>query len=307
MSVHIEGLRKDYGRLVALEDVSFELAEGESLAVLGPEQAGKTTLARILAGFEPATDGTIRLGEDPGPEAEAGAGVGYVPARVGLEPARTPRQLLRFAGRLHGLGVSEAERRLEQSLIDARLEHLGGHAIRHLEPGMRRRLALAYALIADPALLVVDEPTEGLGPTPARRVREAIEAFTEDRALLVTSSDPEDAQVLCDRVVGLEDGRVVVEGEIEELVGEQGLAVEVELAGPLSSRALDELRDHGAVGALRRESHADEERLEVWITDRKQTQDVLATLVDAGAPVSAFTPQPPDLGEVLSEHMEASL
>lgn len=307
-AIAIDGLAKAYGATQALEELDLQVPAGAHVGLLGPPGAGKTTLARLLAGLEAPTSGAVRVAQtDLATVSTPRARLGYVPERPGLDEHRTPRELLRQAGRLHGLATSEAERRLERLLIDVGLDHLGGYPIEHLATGMRRRLALAYTLVPDPPALVVDEPTRGLAPEATRRVREVVADLAEHRTLLVLASQPADVEALCERVVGLEAGRVVLEAGLEALAGEQGLAVDVELAGSLPQAALDAVREHAAVGALRREPADTGADLVLWITDPDELPAVLATLVDAGAPVESFARREPDLGELVAEHMEGPL
>lgn len=307
VAIAIDGLTKTEGHRRLLDELDLRVPEGEACGILGPQGAGKTTLARILVGLEPASEGNVRIDGDPLEAASAGSKLGYVPARAGFDEDRTPRQLLRLGGRLHGLGPSRRERRLERLLIDLRLEHLGGHAIAHLDDGQRRRLALAYALVHDPRVLVVDEPTLGLGPGPARRVREALADLAGDRTLLVLTADADDVEHVCERVVGLEDGRVVVDAPVDEVSAEHGIAVEIRLDGPLHEDALDRLREHEAVAALRRDPDDASADLELWLTSPERASDVLGLLVDEGAPVASFAPRHPPLAETVGEHMEAEL
>lgn len=308
MSVEIEELSKTRGARTVLEGVDLNVPPEANLGLLGPEGAGKTTLTRIVAGLEPATAGSVRVGEREVLGAPAARPrVGYVPCRPGLDEDRTPRELLRFGGRLHGIPTSELERRLEQRLIDTRLEHLGSHAIEHLSAGARRRLSLAYASIHDPLVLLVDEPTLGLGPEATERMHRALQAVTDERALLLASRQAADVERHCEHVVGLEDGRIVLDAPLEELLAEEGQAVEVQLAGGLPQQALDVIREHAAVAALRRDPEDVEADLELWITDPDQASQVLEAMVEAGAPVAAFTPRGPRLAEVVAEYMEAPL
>lgn len=308
MSIEIEQLTRTRGTRTVLAGVDVHVPPEGRVGLLGPEGAGKTTLARILAGLEPATGGRVRVaGQDVGEDPAGRRRLGYVPSRAGLDEHRTPRQLLRFGGRLHGVPTSELERRLEQRLIDVRLEHLGGHAIEHLETGSRRRLALAYATIHDPAALVVDDPTRGLGPEASDRMLQAIETVSRGRCLLVASGRAEVVEALCDHVVGLEEGRVILDAPLDELLAEKGRAVEVRLAGKLPQQALDEIRENPAIAALRRDPEEPGADLEVWVTEDGQLSAVLAAMVEAGAPVAGFSPRDPSLGEVVAEHLEAPL
>lgn len=306
-AIEIEGLAKLEGSRTRLAGIDLSLDPGEHVGVLGRPAAGTSALAAILAGLRVPTAGEIRVdGRSILAEPDLRAHVGVLPARAGLDEQSTPRELLRMAGRLHGLRTSETERRLEQLLMAVELEHLGGHAVEHLETGMRRRLALAYALVPDPPVLGVEEPTRGLGPEETRRLRDAIGNLAEERTLLVLATQPDDIEQLCERVVGLENGAVVLDADLAELAGQRGLAVQVELTGELPQEGLDELRDHAAIGALRRhpEGSAD---LELWITDPDQSDDVLRRLVEAGASVRSFARVEPDLGDLVGEHMEGPL
>jgi ABC-2 type transport system ATP-binding protein len=305
VAIEIDGLAKAYGRQRALDGIDLEIPTGATCGLLGPQGAGKTTLARLLAGLEGPTAGSARIDGHPIGEPQATARLGYIPHPAGFDEGRTPRQMLRLAGRLHGVPTSRRERRLERLLIDLGLEHLGGHAIEHLDGGHRRRLALAHALVPDPDHLVVDEPTRGLGPAASRRMREALIEKTRERTLLVLTSIPDDVEALCERVVGIEDGTIVLDAGVGELAADHGVAIAIGLAGELPQRALDELREHEAVAALRRDpTDAD---LELWLTDPDEAPAVLRLLVEADAPVASFDRQPPPLGATVAEHMEGQL
>lgn len=301
VSIQVEELHKAYGPVQALQEVTLRLEAEVRYGVLGPEGAGKSTLSRILAGLEPADRGTIRVADVDGQDHRAASKVGYVPEQPGLDGQRTPRELLRFAGRFHPFTASEIERRLEELLIGARLEHVGGVAIENLARGMHPRIALAYALVHDPAILLLDDPLRGLAPSAARRMREAIEELVEDRCLVVFTSAPSVVEQLCDHVVGLEAGRIVVDRPINDVVSAHTMRYKVHIRGELSAKALDGLREHTAIGAVR---HGDRPgAFELWLTEAEQAPDVLALLEDAHD-VLSFARAPTSLAEAIDEHME---
>lgn len=305
--IAIEDLADQAPPSARLAGIDLSIEASAHVGLLGPAGAGPARLARLLAGFESPREGRIRLDGHPlGDDPDQRARVGYVPAEPGLDERATPRQLLRTAGRLHGLTTSETERRLEAVLMRVELEHLGGHAIEHLPAGGGRRLALAYASLSDPDVLVVTDPTTGLGPDPTRRVREAVGELARGRTLVVATTQPDDVEALCERVVGFEDGGIAVDGTLDELAGEQGQALDVALAGSLPQPGLDELRDHEAVVALRRDPDLPGD-LAIWLADADRAAEIVRLLVDAGAPVHAVTHRDPDLGSLVADHMEGPL
>lgn len=273
--VEVERLRKTYGARIAVADVGFRVEAGECVGLLGPNGAGKTTTIRMLLGLSPPSAGTIRLfGTVLGPATGRAvrARIGVVQQEDSLDPdLSVGRNLAVWAG-YYGIPPREAARRAEAMVRFAALEEHREARIKTLSGGMRRRLMLARALMNDPPLLVLDEPTTGLDPQARRLVWERIRQLKrKGTTILLTTHYMDEAAQLCDRIVIVDRGRVVAEGSPAELVGRevgaevvevylpenQGAALGARLgAGPWRSERVGDvvyvyLRDGGLEPALR--------------------------------------------------------
>jgi ABC-2 type transport system ATP-binding protein len=205
-------LTKRFGGRTAIKAVSLDVAAGETVGFLGPNGAGKTTTLRILAGIFPPTSGSVRIGEaDLAREPlKARAQIGYLPERPALYGEMTVSALLEFMAALRGVrGGMTPRAAVEEAITRTRLEELAGRRIHTLSKGMRQRVALAAAIVGDPPVLLLDEPTAGLDPTERSEARALIRTLAPDRAVLLSSHLLDDVSTLCDRVVVLHRGRVI--------------------------------------------------------------------------------------------------
>ena len=213
----LEGIVKRYGGRNVLDGVSLSVAPGELVALLGPNGAGKTTAVEILEGYRRADGGTARvLGIDPasgGPALKAR--VGLMLQGGGLDPRSTPRDVLRLYARFHDGG-----RDPDALLETVGLAKVARTRVRRLSGGERQRLALALALVGEPEVLILDEPTAGMDPEARRTTRELIaELRAQGRGVLLTTHDLGDVERLADRVAILHSGRILAEGSPAELSG----------------------------------------------------------------------------------------
>jgi ABC-2 type transport system ATP-binding protein len=209
-AIAIEGLRKAYGGRSVLDGVSLQVGRGELVALLGPNGAGKTTTVEIIEGYRSADGGAVRvLGQVPrdgGPALKAR--VGLMLQGGGLDPRSTPRAALRLYAAFH-----DGARDPEALLAAVGLRGAAGTRVRRLSGGERQRLALALALVGDPEVLILDEPTAGMDPEARRTTRDLVAGFrAEGRAILLTSHDLGEVERLADRVAILHRGRIVAEG-----------------------------------------------------------------------------------------------
>ena len=215
MTVQAEGLALRFGRTTALEDVSFELDDGVT-GLLGPNGAGKTTLLRILATAIPADAGQLRiLGADP----RSAAGrlavrrrLGYLPQNPGFHPHFTAFAFVDYIAILKEI-VDGRHEEVRRVLHEVGLDEQRGKKIKALSGGMRQRVGLAAALLGDPALVILDEPTVGLDPEQRLRLRELVATIGEDRTVLLSTHQTEDVATVCQRVIVLDRGRIRFEGE----------------------------------------------------------------------------------------------
>lgn len=303
--IEVEGLSRTHGARTVLDEVSFVVPEGQRCGILGPEGSGTSTLASILAGLEPADAGALRIGQlDALADPQAREALGYVPRAPGLDPHHTVRQQTRFAGAFYDMSESEIRRRTELVLTKARLEHLGGHSVGHLGPGARRRLALAQACLHDPDVLVLDEPLVGLDPEQARRMETALDRLADGRTVCWSTGDPDIVERACSHVVVLEEGRLRLDGRVDDAIGRAGAAWRLELKDPETS-ALDVLREHPAVAAVSREGT--QEPWRVWLTDPDRAPEVLSELAASGAEVVSFAPAGSRLSDVVEDVLEGTI
>lgn len=217
--VEVSHLTKQYGEFRAIQDVSFTARRGEILGFLGPNGAGKTTTMRIIAGFIPATEGTALVeGFDVWRDSfEARKRIGYLPENPPLYNDMTVTSFLVFVGRIKGVRKKDLRRELDGVLDKCSLTEVASRTIKHLSKGYRQRLGLAQALIHNPPVLILDEPTLGLDPRQIVEIRALIKELSGDRAVILSTHLLPEVTQLCDKVVIINEGRVAVEKSLEDL------------------------------------------------------------------------------------------
>jgi ABC-2 type transport system ATP-binding protein len=230
--IEVEGLTKDYGPRRAINDLTFQAESGEILGFLGPNGAGKTTTMRILSGFMPPTMGTARVaGFDVVDESlEVRKRVGYLPETVPLYPDMTVFDYLKFMADLRH--IKNGEDRVDDVLEIVHMEDRANGYISNLSKGMRQRVGLGQALLHEPEVLILDEPTIGLDPAQIREVRKLIQEIGRQRTVLLSTHILSEAQQICNRVLIINKGEIVVEDTPERLqaglTGVQRLSVRVQ-------------------------------------------------------------------------------
>ncbi len=224
--VEVHGLWKDYGPLHALADVSFEIGAGEVFGLLGRNGSGKTTLLRILTGYRLPTAGSVRVaGMDLVRKSlDVRRRIGYMPEHPQLYADLTVRGLLRFVANVHRLPRSLRESRIEQLTshfgLRAVIDRLAGHCSK----GYRARISLAAAVIHEPSVVFLDEPTDGLDPEQRRQTHQLVRQLAEESTVVLSSHDLDEVGALCSRALVLDRGRVARIGRVDELGGTGGIA-----------------------------------------------------------------------------------
>ncbi|MDY6950573.1 MAG: ATP-binding cassette domain-containing protein [Thermodesulfobacteriota bacterium] len=231
--VEAEGLSKSFGKLVAVDGISFSVEAGECFGILGPNGAGKTSTIRMVYGFSPMTDGTLKVfGLDMTRQWRAiKARIGVCQQENNLDPDLTVQQNLEVFARYFNLPKRAACERAQELLTFISLDHRHDAKVTELSGGMMRRLVLARALINNPDLLILDEPTTGLDPQSRHQVWERLDALkARGLSSLLTTHYMDEASRLCDRLVIMDHGRILVQGRPAELinayVGENVIEVE---------------------------------------------------------------------------------
>ncbi len=218
-SIEVDRLSMRYGTTVALSEVSFQVHRGEILGFLGPNGAGKTTVMKILTSVIFPTSGTARVGgHDVRTESLAARRlIGYLPEQVPLYTEMQVDEYLIFVGRARGLGRPVLRQRLEWAAQACALKPVWKRPMGELSRGFRQRVGLAQALLHDPAVLILDEPTTGLDPLQIIEIRELLKSLVKEKAILFSTHILQEVEAIAHRIVIIHAGRIVAEGTLETL------------------------------------------------------------------------------------------
>ncbi|MDA8250728.1 MAG: ABC transporter ATP-binding protein [Rhodospirillales bacterium] len=217
--IEIAGLTKRFGSFTAVNGVSFSVARGEVLGFLGPNGAGKSTTMRMLAGYMTPTAGTARIcGHDVQADPVAARrSLGFLPEGAPTYPEMTVEGFLRFVARIRGYGGRELRERVERALGLTTLRGVRLQPVETLSKGFKRRVGLAQALLHDPPVLVLDEPTDGLDPNQKHEVRTLIQRMAPEKAIVISTHILEEVDAVCSRAIIIANGRVVADATPAEL------------------------------------------------------------------------------------------
>ncbi len=217
--IEAHGLSKYYGPFVAVQDASFSIPEGQIVAFLGPNGAGKTTLMRMLTGFLAPSAGQAAIaGFDVRDDRiEASRRLGYLPESGPLYPDMTPLELLRFFGEAREMSAATLKRRIEDVIEICALELVLEKPIGKLSKGYKQRVGLSQALLHDPAVLIMDEPTAGLDPNQIKQFRDNIQRLGRTKTLLISTHILQEVEAVADWVMLIHNGRLLFDGPRTEL------------------------------------------------------------------------------------------
>ena len=213
------GLTKYYGDFAAIDNVSFSITQGEVVAFLGPNGAGKSTTMKLLTGYLAATRGIARIaGHDMASDRIAGSRkLGYLPENGPLYPDMSPRALLRFFGEARGISGSKLKERIAAVVELCALKSVYGKPIGKLSKGFRQRVGMAQALLHEPEVLILDEPTAGLDPNQIHDVRQTLKQLGKEKTILLSTHILQEVEAVASRVLFINEGRLVFDGTVGEL------------------------------------------------------------------------------------------
>ena len=258
--IRAEGLHKNYGPLRAVDGISFTVQPGEVLGFLGPNGAGKTTTMRMLAGFVPASAGYaeicgFRIDLQP---LEAKRRLGYLPEGAPAYGEMPPGEFLQFTGQLRGLHGTALRKRIDEVSARLQLGPVLQQPIETLSKGFRRRVGLAQAILHDPPVLILDEPTDGLDPNQKHEVRELINAMAAEKIIVISTHILEEVDAVCTRAIIIAGGRIVADETPETLIHRSRYhnAVSIHLAHSADLGAVtDELQRLAEVDHIEVDTH----------------------------------------------------
>jgi ABC-2 type transport system ATP-binding protein len=275
-----DSLDKSYGRTVALRGVTFDVPAGEIFGLLGPNGAGKSTLIRVLMDIIRPDAGTVRVFGEPRRREHLDR-LGYLPEERGLYTKLRVIDVLTYFGALKGLARTDARRRALEWLERVELAHVATWKVDRLSKGMSQKVQIAGALLSDPELCVLDEPTTGLDPVNVRLVQDLlVERRRNGRSTILSTHHMNQVEALCDRVALIHKGQLVVYGAVDEVRRRYSLPeVRIQARGPLPqvSMADSVVQESDTVWRVR-------------LSDGGEPSDLLAAYVSAGVRIDRFEP-----------------
>ncbi len=262
--IKVRSLHKQFGVVRAVNDLSFSVKKGEVLGLLGPNGAGKTTTMKIITGFMPATSGEVEVcGYDiRSHPREAKRHIGYVPEGGPLYGEMTPAALLDFVASIRHMSGAARRRRIKTVVDALELQPVMLRRIDTLSKGFKRRVALAQAVLVDPEVLILDEPTDGLDPNQKHQVRNLIRSISDEKGIIISTHLLDEVDAVCDRAIIIDQGRIVLQGTPHELharAAERG-AVYIRVRASEGLRAVALIREKAQASCM-----VEEENEETWL------------------------------------------
>lgn len=300
--IEVEDLRKNYGAFKALLGISFQVDQGEVLGFLGPNGAGKTTTMKILTGFLNPSGGRASIGGHDVVESslEARRLIGYLPENTPLYEDMTVRAYLRFCGKLRGMGGSHLRQRMRRVVGIAGLEPKYRAPIKTLSKGYRQRVGIAQALLHEPGIIILDEPTVGLDPNQVVEVRSLIGEMGRRRTVILCSHILSEVEAVCGRVVIIHEGQIVGNGSPEELAGrldvDRFYDISVRGDGDMLLQALGAVDGVTNASLVRQAGPVAEARFEA--RDDGTASGAAASLVSGGLELLSLVPRRASLEDV---------
>jgi len=272
--IEVNNLTKFYGDFPAIENISFTVAKGEILGFLGPNGAGKTTAMRILTGFMPPTSGSAKIaGLDVVDQSlDARRHIGYLPETVPLYTEMSVEEYLKFMGSIRGMDAKWRDRRVDEVIGICRLEEYQHSHIAKLSKGYRQRVGVAQAILHEPEVLILDEPTVGIDPIQVVETRNLIKGFGGDQTVILSTHILPEVSMVCGRVIIIHEGQVVAidrpENLSERLRGTEKL--EVDIRGP-AAEIMPAIRD---IQGVQEVSRIDREGVGIYLIETPNGSDV---------------------------------
>jgi ABC-2 type transport system ATP-binding protein len=280
--IEVEHLTKNYGSRRAVDNISFSVASGDVVGFLGPNGAGKTTTMRMITGYLVPTSGSITVADVDlmTDSLEARRRVGYVPESVPLYREMTTRRYLEFMARLHGVNKSRVRARVDEVIEMCALEEYRDVVVGKLSKGYRQRVGLGQAIVHDPSVLILDEPTIGIDPIQVAQTKQLIKELGRDRTILISSHVLPEVSLLCERVIIIHEGKIVAEDTIENLseriTGAGQLKVKV--GGPVEDVSDRIMR----IAAVRKVTYRDPFHVVEFRADAKPHAEIAQAIVESG-------------------------
>lgn len=299
--IEVTGLTRHYGSFVALEDVSFQVAESEIVGLLGLNGAGKSTTLKILAGLLAASDGSVRINGSPVEDdpTRLYSQIGFLPERPALYDDMTVEKYLVHVGQLKGMSAADANRRVPEVMALCDLKGREHQLIATLSQGYRKRVGIAGTIIHDPKLVILDEPISGLDPAQIVELRKVIRGLGKGRAVILSSHILSEISQTCDRILVVHDGRLVAQGTEAELAARAGgtSRLKIEVRGAADA-FVNWLTARDDIKHTESQDAADGLAAALVEVDDASREALLADLIGAGFGLRVVEPASDELEEI---------
>lgn len=278
--IEVENLTKKFGDLVAVKNLNFKVEKGKIWGLLGPNAAGKTTTMRILTGYLPATDGKAFVAnydvfEKPN---DVKKNIGYLPENVPLYPEMTVHSYLSFVSEIKQIPASQRKEHIEKAVEMSGLESVRRRLIKNISRGFKQRVGIAQALIHNPQVLVLDEPTAGLDPAQIIEIRKLIKSLKGEQTILLSTHILAEVTQTCDGVVIINEGNLMASGPLEELTAsfkeKEGVVIKLRKGGN------DVLSLFQKIHGVDEVSHVDDEFKIEWAKGKDMRDEITKLIVD---------------------------
>lgn len=302
-TIEVEHLSKVYGSVTAIEDIHFNVAAGEIIGFLGPNGAGKTTTMRILAGYLPATTGTAKIaGYDVHQHSmQVRRRIGYLPETPPLYPDMSVKGFLSFVAKIKDINAGDRRRQVHRAMTRCQLIDHEDTAIRKLSKGYRQRVGIAQAIVHEPPVIILDEPTVGLDPRQIIEVRNLIKSLAGEHTIILSTHILPEASMICDRVTIINQGKVITSNTPQDLQTEleSSPGYEVELAGSLE-QVIPRLKSvSGVVQVNQAESLSEHHRLKIVCSPNTEVgQEIAKIVINQGLELHEMRRTRPSLEDV---------
>ncbi|MDJ0745578.1 MAG: ABC transporter ATP-binding protein [Xenococcaceae cyanobacterium MO_167.B27] len=303
--IEVEHLSKIYGTTTAIEDVHFSVKSGEIIGFLGPNGAGKTTTMRILAGYLPASTGTAKIaGYDVHEQSmEVRRRIGYLPENPPLYPDMRVKDFLEFVAKIKGVSGRDRKKRVTSAIKRCQLMEKTHIAIRKLSKGYRQRVGIAQAIVHDPPVIILDEPTVGLDPRQIIEVRNLIKSLAGQHTIILSTHILPEVSMTCDRVMIINRGKVVASNTPIELIDRlgSGCGYQVEVEGDVST-ILPLLQQVSGITDINQQSQDNRTILEINCKSQVEPgKDIANIIINQGLSLHEMRRTRPSLEDVFLE------
>lgn len=303
--IQVRNLTRCYGDFTAVKDVSFSIQPGEVVGLLGHNGAGKTTIMKMLTGYLEPTEGSVKLdnleiGKDT---RRIQARIGYLPENCPVWPEMTVIDYLDYQASLHGIAKSRRGQAIARAIRRADLKDKATDPIQTLSRGYRQRVGVAQALLHNPDIIILDEPTNGLDPTQIHHMRALIRDLSGSATVILSTHILQEVQAVCDRVLIMRSGELVVDKRLDELCGGDRIRLVTGIEAEQALSRVDNIKDiHPVTNSGGSHGNINGQRFEYRLTaDAESLPRIADALVEAQVPIHALAPEQQDLERVFAE------